>query len=364
MKKTVRVIAGLVLAVSLVSVSFVACKKKAEGKSKVIGVLSYLNMTEEQYHQRMEGSVGIVKILEERGYFRNNGEEASAEERKNFKVRYYDTLDSLIMALKSKEIYEIGSLPKITALYLCSRDPDLKLGYEFDIEKHLSEPLGVDEFVDISFSRLGDGFSFMMLEKNTALRDQFNDVISEMRKDGSLEALIREQILGPKDGGEVKATLPEQKEGRKTIKVAVTGSLPPMDYVSADGTFAGFNTALLAEIGKRLDVNVSMVQVSSVGRASALASGTVDVVFWTRSAVTSSARMLLKSDEEFNDVKKKLRDRMTKEEDDAMIEFTKSIIGTLSGDTRKVEANRDMPEGTIVTIPYFSSIPVSVVLKK
>ena len=58
-------------------------------------------------------------------------------------------------------------------------------------------------------------------------------------------------------------------------------ALPPMDYVSEDGTPAGFNTAILAELGKRMNKNFELVQVDSLGWAPALTSGKVDLVFWT-----------------------------------------------------------------------------------
>ena len=66
----------------------------------------------------------------------------------------------------------------------------------------------------------------------------------------------------------------------KKLKIAITGDLPPLDLVLADGTPAGFNTAVLAEIGKRLGRDVELVQVNSTARASALATKNVDVVFW------------------------------------------------------------------------------------
>ena len=65
-----------------------------------------------------------------------------------------------------------------------------------------------------------------------------------------------------------------------TIKVAVTGDLPPLDYVSADGKPAGFNTAVLAEIGNRMLRNIELVDIDSGARAAALESNKVDVVFW------------------------------------------------------------------------------------
>ena len=48
-----------------------------------------------------------------------------------------------------------------------------------------------------------------------------------------------------------------------------------------DGKPAGFNTAVLAEIGNRLLRNIELVDVDSGARATALTSKQVDVVFWS-----------------------------------------------------------------------------------
>ena len=50
--------------------------------------------------------------------------------------------------------------------------------------------------------------------------------------------------------------------------------------MAADGTPVGFNTAVLAEIGKTLGMNVELIGVESGARTAALASGRVDAVFW------------------------------------------------------------------------------------
>ena len=72
----------------------------------------------------------------------------------------------------------------------------------------------------------------------------------------------------------------ETFEGTATLKVAVTGDLPPVDFIAADGTPAGFNTALLSELARRMCVNVKLVSIDSGARSAALASGNVDVIFW------------------------------------------------------------------------------------
>ena len=107
-------------------------------------------------------------------------------------------------------------------------------------------------------------------------------------------------------------------DGAGTIKVAVTGDLPPLDYMRADGKPAGFNTAVLAAISQQLGKNFELVDVDSGARAAALTSGEVDVVFWV----------------------------------------------AVPHDETIVPADFDKPEGMIVTAPYFTDEIVHVQLKK
>ena len=54
-----------------------------------------------------------------------------------------------------------------------------------------------------------------------------------------------------------------------------------MDYFNATGEPAGFNTALMAEIAKRMKVNVRFVSIDSGARTMSLSSKRADVVFWS-----------------------------------------------------------------------------------
>ena len=69
-------------------------------------------------------------------------------------------------------------------------------------------------------------------------------------------------------------------DGAPSLKVGITGDLPPLDLILSDNSPAGFNTAMLAEIAKRLGRNVEPVQIESGARATALTSKFIDVVFW------------------------------------------------------------------------------------
>ena len=204
-------------------------------------------------------------------------------------------------------------------------------------------------------------YSFMMKEENTALRDAFDAQITAMKEDGTLQKLIDEHIIKVAETGEPVAIAFEQFEGNP-IKVAVTGSLPPMDYVAADGSFAGFNTAVLAEIGRRLQKNMELVQVDSVGRALALSEGTVDVVFWTRgmSEATVERRQANgKPSEEELETRKSERLANMSDEEKAIIEK----YGIPDAVLKDKFETRDLPAGAIITQPYFSNFAVAVTLK-
>ena len=345
--KAVKVIASILLASCMVSGAF-ASGKKDEKKEVKFGVLSYLNISETEYGKTKVAGAEIMDILSKENYVKREEKSFAVDKSAHPVTVYYDSLDALVMALTSGEIYSIGSLPQTTARYLSAQNPSIAPAFEFDWKKARTD----GGFALTALNLLGDGFSFMMREDQSALRDDFNKVIAEMEKDGSLDALVFEYVLKTDN---LKPIELEQKPGRATITVAVTGSLPPFDYVAADGTFAGFNTAFLAEVGKRLDRNIKLVQVSSVGRATALASGTVDAVFWTRSTFDPSFAKM--SDEDFLAYAQQ-KGALTAERERAALRNYLLLLPP------KKHHSMDMPSGTIVTNPYFKDIPVAVYLKK
>ena len=101
-----------------------------------------------------------------------------------------------------------------------------------------------------------------------------------MQSDGTLDRLTKEYITDISVEKDPPAVELPHFDSADTIKVAVTGDLPPLDYVGADGTPAGFNTAVLAEIGNRMLKNIEIVNIDSGARAAALTSKQVDVIFW------------------------------------------------------------------------------------
>ena len=128
-------------------------------------------------------------------------------------------------------------------------------------------------------SALQNAFQTVREKEDAQLKADLDKVIGEMKADGALNKLVNDYIANVDKKNPPAIEIPKV-EGAPTIKVGVTGDLPPLDYVSADGKAAGFNTALLAEIAKRLNRNIELVHIEGGARAAALNADQIDVVFW------------------------------------------------------------------------------------
>ena len=352
MKKLTSVFIALLLALSMQVLPAMA------EDTLMVGVLSYLNLTESEYNEDflspepMDMYTLQFDWLFDHGYLTDY---IPGDNPLRLKVVFYDSMNAMLMALNTGEIDAIDDLPQTTAQYLCAQNDELVPLLLFDRERIDAE----GGFAMDCFKAGGSGYSFLMKEENQTLCDDFNSAIADMKADGTLDRLIQTHIYAAIAGEEIAPIALDFAEGRETLRVAVTGSLPPMDYVAADGTFAGFNTAMLAEIGRRLDRNMEIVQVDSLGRATALATGNVDVVFWA----------LSNPDEH---IISEMPQGMTEEEFKAFLienhpDYTEEQIGILArvGAVSDPETvfQEDIPEHTIVTDPYFVDALVCVGLK-
>ena len=218
-------------------------KKDSDAGKIKLGMITRLNASEENF-----------------GDFMKKVEDTLDVKISSHKPVFLDNLNSMQMALQSGQIDEISTYRSV-ARYMLAKDP------RFNVLKDHSL-----EFVD--------SFCFALREDETELRDSLNMVIKEIQDDGTLDRLTKEYITDINAETEPPAVELPRFPNAGTIEVAVTGDLPPLDYVSADGKPAGFNTAVLAEIGNRMLKNIELVEIESGARAAALTSKQVDVVFW------------------------------------------------------------------------------------
>lgn len=209
-----------------------------------IGIIHKLNATEEALNEQM-------KNLEKSAKLPNLN-------LTHYHV-YFNGFNELQMALNSGQIDEISTYRSV-ANYMTARDSKL------EILEHT-----VNMF---------DSFCCAVRSEDKALRDEFDAAIYSMNSDGTLENLVKTYITDANLSEDPPAVALETFDGAETIKVGITGDLPPLDLIRADGTPAGFNTAMISEIGRRTGKNIELVQIDSNARAAALTSGQIDVVFW------------------------------------------------------------------------------------
>ena len=226
----------LILLFSIISSSAYALEKRVIK----LGLLSKLNSSEEEFLDTWKKTY------------------APKNENLEIIVKFYDTLPAMQMALNAGEIHEI-ILPDVVAEYIMNTN-----------KEYVSR---------LVLRSKGMGLAFGFREDSKELRDSFNAALSALRDDWTLSSLEGVYIASPNEQS-LEPVEFVKFEGADTVKVAVTGDLPPIDFIAADGRPAGFNTAVLAEIGAYIKKNIELVNINSGARSSALASGRADVVFW------------------------------------------------------------------------------------
>lgn len=170
--------------------------------------------------------------------------------------KQYSNLTTMILDLNAGNV-EYLLVPASVANYLKAQDESLTIA-----------PGGAGVPTEIRMA---------VRAKDAELCQLLGDGIGALREEGELDALIDTYITNISTSGSEDGP---QEAKEKTYVVGVTGDLPPMDYVAADGTPAGFNVALMRAIADRMGVSFTFVQVEADARLSALSSGKIDVIFW------------------------------------------------------------------------------------
>ena len=217
------------------------------------GNLAILNMSEAEYQDFVvDGRNNNVWAL-----YLINMPEYSMYVNPDADVYTFSSLSELLMALDSGKIDRV-EFPQPSGEYLLRHNADKYITYLV--------ANGVNYYLSMGFK---DGSKWF---------EPFNSAIKAINEDDTLLLLKAKYVDYAND--DPKTITFEKFPNAETVKIAVTGDMPPIDYVAADGSAAGFNTALLAEIAKRLKVNIELVSINAGARAAALASGRADGVFW------------------------------------------------------------------------------------
>lgn len=172
---------------------------------------------------------------------------------------FLNTFDDITKALKAAMVDKVV-VSEDVAKYLKLIDENIEIGsMDFDI--------------DINFG-------MMMMKDNKKLCDKISKIIVDMKNDGTLNDLKKRYIDSVIDGEKYKKVDLAHIKGGKKVTIAVTGDLPPMDYINYDGEVVGYNLALIAELGKRGKINFDIKKIDSSDRKQILFDKKADVVFW------------------------------------------------------------------------------------
>ena len=211
---------------------------KTSGDAVKVGTIASLNSDESKFGEFLDKLDGTTK----------------------HQPKFYDSLKTMQLGVESGEIDQIGTYRSV-ANYLTAANKNFEI------------------VPNDALNKISDHFCFAVRKDDIALKAELDKAIDAMKADGTLDKLIDEHITKATTDNLPRVDVPKI-DGAPTIKIGVTGDLPPLDFVSADGKAAGFNTAMLAEIAKRTGKNLEIVDIDGGARATALTSKIIDVVFW------------------------------------------------------------------------------------
>ena len=123
------------------------------------------------------------------------------------------------------------------------------------------------------------GIQMAVRVEDQQLKEDLDKAITTLQENGVLKKLADQWIENLPAANEPSVTAIPKIEGAKTVYVGVSGNYVPLDYIAADGKPAGFNVALLSEMGKLIHVNFELISVDAQAKFAALGSKKIDVVF-------------------------------------------------------------------------------------
>ena len=198
----------------------------------------------------------------------------------------YKNFDEALFALKSGENDAIWACD-VSADYLLKKYEGLEL-----VDADLTSDIQKTEAARFSFG--------MALKKDSGekLREQINDALASLKADGTLEVLVSKYV----DNADYYETESGKKDrfyrdnmktasGNGTIKVGISGAVPPLELLDEDMEPYGFCVALMDEIGQRLNKKIKFVYVDNETAFTSLMSGKIDMLFaYGTSPTTTEAK--------------------------------------------------------------------------
>ena len=117
-------------------------------------------------------------------------------------------------------------------------------------------------------------FAFAFRPEDTALRDIANELLDGLEADGTLDRLYDYYV----NGVESSCLCPEFDNDGKTIYVGITGTVPPLEMVDAEGNVSGMAVELSKYLANYVGLNVKFVVLDNETAFARLMNGRVDMI--------------------------------------------------------------------------------------
>lgn len=185
-------------------------------------------------------------------------------------VQYFNRYSDCVSAVLAAKVDAVFS-PKFNAEYFVKRNSNLKMIAKNPVSVHVVMALRTED---------------------EQLKNDLDKAITTLQENGTLKRLEDEWVTNLPVNNEPQSKEIPEIDGAKTVYVGVCGDYIPLDYVAANGRPAGYNVALLTEIGKLLNINFEFVSVETQARFAALSSKKIDLIFCNLQANTSALQAL------------------------------------------------------------------------
>lgn len=173
-------------------------------------------------------------------------------------VKTFKRASDYLMALLTGKI-DAAFVPKFKAEYDVKRQSKLKI-------IPVIQPVKMNVVMAV---RSADG----------QFKTDLDKAITILQENGTLKRLEDEWVTNLSTAKEPENRQTPKFAGAKTVYVGVCGDIVPLDYIAADGRPAGYNVALMNEIGKLLNINFVFVSIETQAKYAALNSKKIDLVF-------------------------------------------------------------------------------------
>lgn len=207
------------------------------------------------------------------------------------------------------------------------------------------------------------GFSL----ENTALRDEFNKMLAEFRKDGTYDQIYDRWLNQPSP---VMPAFDMPTTGTP-LRIAVSSAVPPFDYYE-NGENIGFDSELVRRFAQRLGRPVQFQIINFGGLIAAISSGKVDIIASGLIYTAERAKNVAFADAHYaaKTVSVILRENLaatTKSTDKKYAtkeDVSKKRIAVMMGSIHDVYATRDFPDATIIREDSYAGVLMELISKK